>query len=87
MIDITLDTDGIATLAWNQPGRAQNVLNGETCAAFFAAIDRVCADASVKGILVTSAKADFIAGGDLEWLQASDDAATLYERTCELHRM
>ncbi|CAJ0721783.1 MULTISPECIES: 3-hydroxyacyl-CoA dehydrogenase NAD-binding domain-containing protein [Ralstonia] len=87
MIDITIDTDGIATLAWNQPGRAQNVLNGETCAAFFAAIDRVCADASVKGILVTSAKADFIAGGDLEWLQASDDAATLFERTCELHRM
>jgi 3-hydroxyacyl-CoA dehydrogenase/enoyl-CoA hydratase/3-hydroxybutyryl-CoA epimerase len=87
MIDITIDTDGIATLTWNQPGRAQNVLNGETCAAFFAAIDRVCADASVKGILVTSAKADFVAGGDLEWLQASDDAATLFERTCELHRM
>ncbi|CAJ0779757.1 3-hydroxyacyl-CoA dehydrogenase NAD-binding domain-containing protein [Ralstonia holmesii] len=87
MIDITIDTDGIATLTWDQPGRAQNVLNGETCAAFFAAIDRVCTDASVKGILVTSAKADFIAGGDLEWLQASDDAATLFERTCELHRM
>ncbi|CAJ0814936.1 Fatty acid oxidation complex subunit alpha [Ralstonia wenshanensis] len=87
MIDITIDTDGIATLTWNQPGRAQNVLNGDTCAAFFAAIDRVCADASVKGILVTSAKADFIAGGDLEWLQASDDAATLFDRTCELHRM
>lgn len=87
MIDITIDTDGIATLSWNQPGRAQNVLNSDTCAAFFAAIDRVCTDASVKGILVTSAKADFIAGGDLEWLQASDDAATLFERTCELHRM
>ncbi|MGN8063948.1 3-hydroxyacyl-CoA dehydrogenase NAD-binding domain-containing protein [Ralstonia sp. 22111] len=87
MIDITIDTDGIATLTWNQPGRAQNVLNGDTCAAFFAAIDHVCADASVKGILVTSAKADFIAGGDLEWLQASDDAATLFDRTCELHRM
>lgn len=86
MIDITLDADGIATLTWNQPGRAQNVLNGETCAAFFAAIDQVIADASVKGILITSAKPDFIAGGDLEWLQASDDAATLFERTCELHR-
>lgn len=86
MIDITLDSNGIATLTWNQPGRAQNVLNGETCAAFFAAIDQVVTDASVKGILVTSAKPDFIAGGDLEWLQASDDAATLFTRTCELHR-
>ena len=86
MIDITIDADGIATLSWNQPGRAQNVLNGETCAAFFTAIDQVVADASVKGILITSAKPDFIAGGDLEWLQASDDAATLFDRTCELHR-
>ncbi|ANH76712.1 enoyl-CoA hydratase/isomerase family protein [Ralstonia insidiosa] len=86
MIDITIDADGIATLSWNQPGRAQNVLNGETCAAFFAAIDQVVADANVKGILITSAKPDFIAGGDLEWLQASDDAATLFDRTCELHR-
>ena len=86
MIDITIDTDGIATLSWDQPGRAQNVLNGETCAAFFTAIDKVVADANVKGILITSAKPDFIAGGDLEWLQASDDAATLFDRTCELHR-
>ncbi|MGM3277594.1 3-hydroxyacyl-CoA dehydrogenase NAD-binding domain-containing protein [Ralstonia sp. 24A2] len=86
MIDITIDADGIATLSWNQPGRAQNVLSGETCAAFFAAIDKVIADANVKGILITSAKPDFIAGGDLEWLQASDDAATLFDRTCELHR-
>ena len=86
MIDITIDADGIATLTWDQPGRAQNVLNGETCAAFFSAIDQVCADASVEGILITSAKPDFIAGGDLEWLQASDDAATLFERTCQLHR-
>jgi len=86
MIDITIDADGIAALTWDQPGRAQNVLNGETCAAFFAAIDQVVADASVKGILITSAKPDFIAGGDLEWLQASDDDATLFARTCELHR-
>ncbi|CAJ0810209.1 3-hydroxyacyl-CoA dehydrogenase NAD-binding domain-containing protein [Ralstonia flaminis] len=86
MIDITIDADGIATLSWNQPGRTQNVLNGETCAAFFAAIDQVITDANVKGILITSAKPDFIAGGDLEWLQASDDAATLFDRTCELHR-
>lgn len=86
MIDTTIDADGIATLTWNQAGRAQNVLNGETCAAFFTAIDQVSADANVKGILITSAKPDFIAGGDLEWLQASDDAATLFERTCQLHR-
>ncbi|AHI78124.1 3-hydroxyacyl-CoA dehydrogenase NAD-binding domain-containing protein [Burkholderia thailandensis] len=86
MIDYTLDDDGIAALSWNLPGRSQNVLNGESCAAFFAAASRALQDAAVKGILVTSAKPDFIAGGDLEWLQASDDAETLFARTCELHR-
>ncbi|AJY41052.1 enoyl-CoA hydratase/isomerase family protein [Burkholderia humptydooensis] len=86
MIDYTLDDDGIATLSWNLPQRSQNVLNGESCEAFFAAAARALQDAAVKGILVTSAKPDFIAGGDLEWLQASDDAETLFARTCELHR-
>ncbi|KWZ40220.1 3-hydroxyacyl-CoA dehydrogenase [Burkholderia savannae] len=86
MIDYTLDDDGIATLTWNLPERSQNVLNGESCEAFFAAAARALQDAAAKGILVTSAKPDFIAGGDLEWLQASNDAATLFERTCELHR-
>ncbi|AJY29096.1 enoyl-CoA hydratase/isomerase family protein [Burkholderia thailandensis 34] len=86
MIDYTLDDDGIAALSWNLPGRSQNVLNGESCAAFFAAASRALQDAAVKGMLVTSAKPDFIAGGDLEWLQASDDAETLFARTCELHR-
>lgn len=86
MIDYTLDDDGIATLSWNLPARSQNVLNGESCEAFFAAAARALQDAAVKGMLVTSAKPDFIAGGDLEWLQASDSAETLFARTCELHR-
>lgn len=86
MIDYTLDDDGIATLSWNLPARSQNVLNGESCEAFFAAAARALQDAAVKGMLVTSAKPDFIAGGDLEWLQASDSADTLFARTCELHR-
>ncbi|WP_284160720.1 3-hydroxyacyl-CoA dehydrogenase NAD-binding domain-containing protein [Burkholderia pseudomallei] len=86
MIDYTLDDDGIATLSWNLPARSQNVLNGESCEAFFAAAARALQDAAVKGMLVTSAKPDFIAGGDLEWLQASDSAETLFSRTCELHR-
>lgn len=86
MIDYSLDDQGIATLCWNLPERSQNVINGESCEAFFAAIARAGGDASVNGILVCSAKPDFIAGGDLEWLRSSDDAAMLFERTCQLHR-
>ncbi|MBV1776469.1 enoyl-CoA hydratase/isomerase family protein [Burkholderiaceae bacterium DAT-1] len=81
MIDYILDTDGIANLCWNLSGRSQNVLNGESCAAFFDAIDRAIADPDARAILISSAKSDFIAGGDLEWLLASTEAETLFKQT------
>ncbi len=86
MIDFTLDQQGIATLSWNMPGRSQNVLNGESCDALFAAIERVISEDAVKGILMTSAKPDFIAGGDLEWLLSANRASELFERVMSLHR-
>ncbi len=86
MIDFNLDSDAIATLAWNMPGRSQNVLNEESCNALCDAIERVVGDTDVKGILMTSEKADFIAGGDLEWLLTSDDPAVLFERVMRLNR-
>ena len=86
MIDYQLDDQGIATLSWDMPGRSQNVINGESCAALFAAIDKAAKDAAVKAILMTSAKPDFIAGGDLEWLLAAIGAEELFDRTLALHR-
>ncbi len=86
MIDYELDSQGIATLTWDMPGRSQNVINGESCAALFAAIEKATNDRAVKGILMTSAKPDFVAGGDLEWLLAADGAEELFARTMALHR-
>ncbi|WP_151638192.1 MULTISPECIES: 3-hydroxyacyl-CoA dehydrogenase NAD-binding domain-containing protein [Noviherbaspirillum] len=86
MIDFTLDQQGIATLTWNMSGRSQNVLNGESCDALFAALGRAVADAAVKGILMTSGKPDFIAGGDLEWLLSADEAGELFNRVMRLNR-
>ena len=86
MIDFTLDPQGIATLSWDMPGRSQNVLNGESCEALFAAIERAVSDDAVNGILMTSAKADFIASGDLEWLLSASDAGELFGRVMRLHR-
>ena len=74
MIDYQLDDLGIATLTWDMPGRSQNVINGGSCAALFAAIEKAATDSAVKGILMTSAKPDFVAGGDLEWLLSADGA-------------
>ncbi|MYN10095.1 3-hydroxyacyl-CoA dehydrogenase NAD-binding domain-containing protein [Pseudoduganella aquatica] len=86
MISVTVEASGIAVLSWDMAGRSQNVLNAESCQMLCDLIDEAAADGAVKGILMTSAKRDFIAGGDLEWLSATDDAAVLFERVMRLHR-
>ncbi|MES2148962.1 MAG: 3-hydroxyacyl-CoA dehydrogenase NAD-binding domain-containing protein [Pseudomonadota bacterium] len=86
MITYHIDADGIATLTWDMPGRSQNVLNEASCQALCETIDKAAQDPAAKAILMTSAKSDFIAGGDLEWLLASGEAPALFERTLSLHR-
>ncbi|KQV51230.1 MULTISPECIES: FAD-dependent oxidoreductase [unclassified Duganella] len=86
MIDYSLDSQGVATLSWNMPGRSQNVLNEDSCLALCELVERVIADAAVKGVLMTSAKPDFIAGGDLEWLLSAKTAEVLFERVVRLDR-
>ena len=65
MIDIDIAADGIATLTWNMADRSMNVLYDASMAAFGAAVAQVVADYAVTGVIVTSAKRDFIAGADL----------------------
>ncbi len=86
MITVTIDADGVATLCWDMPGRSQNVLNDASCTALYAAIGQVVDDPAVKGVVMASAKPDFIAGGDLEWLLDTRDAAALLARVTALHR-
>ncbi|MBI4989394.1 MAG: enoyl-CoA hydratase/isomerase family protein [Rhodocyclales bacterium] len=87
MINYTVDSDGIATLEWDLPGRSQNVLNEQTMAAFGEAAQKALADASVKGILVASAKADFIAGGDLDMLLKATDAQAMSDNLKLWHKL
>ena len=82
MIDYSLDSHGIATLSWNMPGRSQNVLNEESCAVLCELVERVVGDSAVKGVLMTSAKPDFIAGGDLEWLLSAKTAKRYSNAWC-----
>jgi len=74
VINYNVDSDGIATLAWDMPGRSMNVLNKDSMPAFAEAVDKVLADPKVKGVIVTSNKSDFIAGADLEYLLELKDA-------------
>jgi len=64
-ISYQVDADGIATLTIDQPGKSMNVISPEFTEELSEAIERAAADASVKGIVVTSAKSSFVAGADL----------------------
>jgi len=64
-----VDADGVALITWDMPGRSMNVLTPEAIEEFNGLIDKVAADAAIKGAVVTSGKATFSGGADLTMLQ------------------
>jgi 3-hydroxyacyl-CoA dehydrogenase/enoyl-CoA hydratase/3-hydroxybutyryl-CoA epimerase len=74
--------DGILTLTLDMPNRSMNVLNAELTTPFAEAIARIEQDPSVKGVIVTSGKKEFLAGADLESVHAiskAEDAFSMAE--------
>lgn len=69
MIGYEVDAEGVATVSWDLPGRPVNILSMESRLLFVDYIGKALADPAVKGILITSAKKEFIAGADLTLLQ------------------
>jgi 3-hydroxyacyl-CoA dehydrogenase/enoyl-CoA hydratase/3-hydroxybutyryl-CoA epimerase len=69
MIDYTTDADGIVTLTFNVADRPMNVLNHASIAAFDAAVQKAIADPAAKGVIVTSSRPEFVAGGDLDLIR------------------
>jgi 3-hydroxyacyl-CoA dehydrogenase/enoyl-CoA hydratase/3-hydroxybutyryl-CoA epimerase len=65
-IRYSVDADGIATLAIDVAGRPMNVLTPEFRADLAECIDKVVADAAVRGAVVCSAKSSFMAGADIK---------------------
>ena len=71
MIEYQIDTDGIVTLCMDMPGQAVNTMNQAFQQAFAAIVTRLQNEREkIKGVLLTSAKSTFFAGGDLRELLA-----------------
>ncbi|MBN9490258.1 MAG: enoyl-CoA hydratase/isomerase family protein [Alphaproteobacteria bacterium] len=89
MINYNVDNDGIATITWDMPGRTMNVLNEASMTAYAEALDKALKDEKVKGIILASGKADFIAGADLDMILNLDtsDAAKVMDRFSQLQKM
>jgi 3-hydroxyacyl-CoA dehydrogenase/enoyl-CoA hydratase/3-hydroxybutyryl-CoA epimerase len=64
------DSDGIALVTWDMPGKSMNVFDESVMAELDAIIDQTAADATVKGVVITSAKEFFCAGADINMLEA-----------------
>jgi 3-hydroxyacyl-CoA dehydrogenase/enoyl-CoA hydratase/3-hydroxybutyryl-CoA epimerase len=62
----SLGDDGIAIVTLDVPGTSANVLDLTMADDFKALIANIKADDKVRGVVITSAKNDFMAGGDLK---------------------
>jgi len=64
-VSVELGADGIVVATMNLPGRPMNVVGEALMEGIAAALARL-ADPAAKGMILTSSKADFCAGGDLD---------------------
>ncbi|MET8578863.1 3-hydroxyacyl-CoA dehydrogenase NAD-binding domain-containing protein [Streptomyces sp. NPDC005012] len=83
------DETGVVTLVLDAPGRSANTMNQAFRVALRAVADRLEAEKdSVRGVVVTSAKKTFFAGGDLrELIKVTPETAhDLYEGGLEMKR-
>jgi len=72
--------EGVAIISWNLTSSPMNVLNDESVPAFGEALEKAYNDPEIKGIIVTSAKPEFVAGADLKMIlrnQGGDPAEML----------
>jgi 3-hydroxyacyl-CoA dehydrogenase/enoyl-CoA hydratase/3-hydroxybutyryl-CoA epimerase len=87
MLNYSVDADGIATVEFDYPDKSQNILNAKSMGAYADAMQKALADPAVKGVVVASAKKDFIAGGDLAELGAANDAAAFHASISAWHKL
>ncbi|SEH80999.1 3-hydroxyacyl-CoA dehydrogenase NAD-binding domain-containing protein [Paracoccus alkenifer] len=91
MTDFTMekDADGVATITWDVPGKSMNVLSMDGAAELSRLIDDALADDAVKGIVITSGKADFAAGMDLNVLAGMKQGGpqAVFDGVMSLHHL
>ena len=81
MIRYKKDTDNIVTLTLDMKGRANNVINHEIGQALIPVIQHLKeekARGELRGVILTSAKKTFLAGGELEYLYKAKDPQEIF---------
>ncbi len=90
MAEIQYTTDrGVAIITWNMSTSPMNVLNDVSIPEFEAALNQAYADETVKGIIITSSKPEFVAGADLKMIlrHNNGDPREMLKVSAELNRV
>ncbi|MEE8602809.1 3-hydroxyacyl-CoA dehydrogenase NAD-binding domain-containing protein [Euzebya tangerina] len=93
VIEWDLADDGVLTLTFNDPNAGANTMNADFKASLSATIRRIGDEleddnSAITGVILTSAKKTFFAGGNLNDLYRAgpDDAQSIYENSMEIKR-
>ena len=81
------DADGVVVLTLDDPNQSANTMNGDYVASMRGVVDRLVAEKEqITGVVITSAKKTFFAGGDLNDLYAArpEQAQQLYDTVTEI---
>lgn len=82
MIKYKKDTDNIVTLTLDMKDRPVNIITYEIGKTFVPVIQHLQAEkrkGALRGVIITSAKTSFMAGGDIDFLYQSNNPQAIYE--------
>jgi 3-hydroxyacyl-CoA dehydrogenase/enoyl-CoA hydratase/3-hydroxybutyryl-CoA epimerase len=89
MTDFTyaVDADGVATITWDVKAKSMNVMSTAGFELLDSLIDKALADASVKGVILTSGKKDFAGGMDLNVIaqMRAGGAQAIFDGVMQMH--
>ncbi|MDH6109795.1 3-hydroxyacyl-CoA dehydrogenase/enoyl-CoA hydratase/3-hydroxybutyryl-CoA epimerase [Kitasatospora sp. MAP12-15] len=80
--------DGIVTLVLDDPTQSVNTMNAAFTEAFDAVVARLAQTEGLRGVVITSAKKTFFAGGDLHLLSSAgpEQAEQIFETSLRIKR-
>lgn len=86
MINIQKTTNGIITLSIDDRERETNTLNDRFLTHFETLVEEITRDDSIKGVVLTSSKNDFLLEHDLTSLSQMEDSLAIYRHMTKLQR-
>lgn len=90
MISYKRDKYGIGTIVLDMANRKVNIMNHEVAKVWTPILDFLeesVQKGELKGVIITSAKPSFLAGGDLDYLHQTGDAQKVFEHTQTLRKI